>query len=411
MCPTFIDKLRDWKSVAVGFQCLESHPSKGTWFSFHNNAATVKDVAVGCRRHLANVLVVDDGSTDVDVAALFADTDVEVLTHEVNRGKGAALLSALSHVHEKGGRWMLCVDADGQHHPDDIPAFFQPMEESPESIIIGARDFSVPNVPDGSKFGRKFSNFWIKAECGAVVSDSQSGFRAYPVDYLSQMKFRGNRYDFEVEVLTKAVWAGLSLVEVPIGVFYAPKAERISHFHKFKDNFLLTHRHATLISRKIIPWPHRRLVKPGETDWQNMVRHPRKFLSLLLQESSTPHELGAAAGVGILLATLPLVFCHTVVILWVTTRLKLNRLLAVNVQHLCAPPFVPLACIELGFFMRNGSWIGREELRTVASDLHQHILNWLLGSLVLAPVLALLAGVTVYFIAFSVQRKVSWKDG
>jgi len=173
----------------------------------------------------------------------------------------------------------------------------------------------------------------------------------------------------------------------------------------------MTHRHATLISRKIIPWPHRRLVKPGETDWQNMVRHPRKFLALLLQESSTPHELGAAAGVGILLATLPLVFCHTVVILWVTTRLKLNRLLAVNVQHLCAPPFVPLACIELGFFMRNGSWIGREELRTVASDLHQHILNWLLGSLVLAPVLALLAGVTVYFIAFSVQRKVSWKDG
>lgn len=377
----------------------------------YNNGTTVKDVALGCRKHLAHVLVVDDGSMDADVAAPFADTDIEVLTHEANRGKGQALLSALAHVHEQGGQWMLCIDADGQHNPDDIPAFFQPLEDLPESIIIGARDFSVPNVPDGSRFGRKFSNFWIKAECGAVVSDSQSGFRAYPVEYLSRMKFRGHRYDFEVEVLTKAVWGGLSLKEVPIRVFYAPQGERISHFHKLKDNFLLTHRHATLICRKVWPWPHRQLVKPSDTDWRNMVRHPRKFLSMLLLERSTPNQLGAAAGVGILLATLPLIFAHTITILYVTSKLKLNRLLAVNVQHLCAPPFVPLACIELGFFMRNGSWIGREELRTVASDLHQHILNWFLGSLVLAPVLSLAGAVLVWFIAASVQRKVSWKDG
>ena len=196
----------------------------------YNNGGTVKNVALGCREHLARVLVVDDGSMDVDVAALFVDTDIEVLRHSENRGKGAALLSALEYIRQRGGQWMVCVDADGQHNPDDLPIFFPNLGKDPDSIVVGARDFSGPNIPGGSKFGRKFSNFWIKLECGASVSDSQSGFRAYPVELLSQMKLRGNRYDFEVEVLTKAVWYGLSIEEVPISVHYPPKDERISHF-------------------------------------------------------------------------------------------------------------------------------------------------------------------------------------
>ncbi|MCK5675851.1 MAG: glycosyltransferase family 2 protein, partial [Verrucomicrobia bacterium] len=151
----------------------------------YNNGGTVKAVALGCREHLARVLVVDDGSTDVDVAALFSDTDIVVLHHFENRGKGAALLSALEYIRQRGGQWMVCVDADGQHNPDDLLRFFPILETEPSAIVVGARDFSVPNVPGGSKFGRKFSNFWIKLECGAGVSDSQSGFRAYPVELLS----------------------------------------------------------------------------------------------------------------------------------------------------------------------------------------------------------------------------------
>ncbi len=371
----------------------------------YNNGATVKDVALGCQRHLAHVLVVDDGSTDVDVATLFADTDIEVLTHPENRGKGAALLSALEEVRKRGAKWMICIDADGQHDPDDIPLFFPVIRKNPSSIVVGARDFSVLNVPGGSRFGRKFSNFWIKLESGVTVSDSQSGFRAYPVELLSQMKLRGNRYDFEVEVLTKAVWYGLSIEDVPVSVHYPPKDERISHFDQWKDNVRLTGRHTLLVGRRLLPWPHKKLVKPGATDWKTLLLHPRKFLAMLLKENSSPVELGVAAAVGILLATLPLIACHTITILYVATKLNLNRLLALNVQHLCAPPFVPLACIWLGFFLRNGSWIGREELRNMASNLPQHFLDWLIGSLVLAPILAVVAGLLVFYIAGAVRRK------
>lgn len=370
-----------------------------------NNGGTLKDVALGCRRHLAQVLVVDDGSTDVDVAALFADTDIEVLAHSENRGKGAALLSALEWVRRRGGEWMVCVDADGQHNPDDLLVFFPMLGNHPESIVVGARDFSGENIPGGSRFGRKFSNFWIKLECGAKVSDSQSGFRAYPVELLSQMKLRGNRYDFEVEVLAKAVWHGLRIEDVPVSVHYPPQEERVSHFDQWKDNLRLTGRHALLVGRRLLPWPHKKLAKPDERDWKTLLLHPRKVLAMLLKENSSPVELGVAAAVGILLATLPLIAMHTIAILYVTTKLNLNRLLAVNVQHFCAPPFVPLACIGLGFFLRTGAWIGREDLRSVASELPQYFVDWLIGSLVLAPILAIAGGLIVFCIAMAVRRK------
>ncbi len=368
----------------------------------YNNGTTVESVALKCRQQLDHVLVVDDGSTDIDIAGLFADTGIEVLHHETNRGKGAALLSALSYVREKGAQWMICIDADGQHHPEDIPAFLPLMEQSPSSIIIGARNFSTANVPGGSRFGRQFSNFWIKLECGVRISDSQSGFRAYPVDYLTRMKFRGDRYDFEVEVLTKAVWYGLSLQEVPVQVTYAPKGERISHFHQWKDNARLTHRHGMLISRRLLPWPHKKLVRP-EHDFRELLRHPLRFLIRLLKESAAPTELGLSAGVGILLGTLPLIGAHTVSILYVTTRLSLNRTLALVIQNVCTPPFVPVACITLGYFMRHGSSPMLVDLSKTA--LHEYLFDWLLGSLVLAPVLAVFAGVLVFRLAVMLQKK------
>ncbi len=371
----------------------------------YNNGATVKSVAEGCRKHVEHVLVVDDGCTDTDVSALFADTDVQVLKHETNRGKGQAILSALKYVHERGAKWMITVDADGQHAPDDLPKFFPAMEAHPNSIVIGARDFSGEHVPGGSKFGRKFSNFWIKLESGVSVSDSQSGFRAYPVGLISQMKLRGSRYDFEVEVLSKSVWYGLKLVDVPISVHYPPPEERISHFDQWKDNVRLSGRHSLLVTRRLLPWPHKKLVKPEATDWVNLVKHPREFLTMLLKENSSPTELGVAAGIGLFLATLPLIATHTIAILYVSTKLNLNRLMALNIQHLCAPPFVPLACIWLGFYVRNGAFIGVEDLKAIGSNLHQHFINWLVGSLVLAPLIAVIGGLVVFAIAARLQRR------
>jgi len=226
----------------------------------HNNAGTIRDVALRCRDIVPNVLIVDDGSRDADLRELMADTGIPVIRHDTNRGKGQALLTAARAVNDRGGATMIAIDGDGQHYPEDLRAFLPVIAEEPDAIVIGERDMSGPNVPGSSRFGRKFSDFWLRLETGLPLRDTQSGFRAYPVRHFLALVCAGRRYDFEVEILARAAWAGLPIRNVPIRVWYPPAAERVSSFRPFFDNFWLTHRHVLLVTRRFLPLPHRKLV-------------------------------------------------------------------------------------------------------------------------------------------------------
>ncbi len=378
-----------------------------TWavIPVYNNGTTVQMVALACRQELPHVLVIDDGSTDTDVAALFSGTDIVILRHPTNQGKGQALLTALKYVKEQGGDFMITLDADGQHHPTDICKFLPILETSSTTIILGARNMNAPNVPACSRFGMRFSDFWLGLETGIKMKDTQSGFRAYPVHYLSQLNFDSSRYDFEVEVLARAAWAGLDVKSIDIGVTYAPPGKRISHFRPFLDNLRLTHRHVMLLAQRLVPWPQRRLVPREETPWHRLLRHPLSFFKTLLLEHATPGELGMAAGVGVFLATLPLISLHTVVILYVATRLNLNRVMAVAIQNLCMPPLVPFLCVELGYFMRHGHWLREFTWEAWGQQAPQRVWEWFLGSLVAAPLLAILIGFLVFAVTIGLRRK------
>ncbi len=368
-----------------------------------NNPGTVADVVRRCCEQVPNVLVIDDGS-DECVKKMLEGLPATVLRHEQNKGKGEALLTALRYIEARGGEWMITLDADGQHHPEDISRFFQTLEKSPRSLVIGARDFDAPNVPGSSRFGRSFSNFWVQLETGIAVKDTQSGFRAYPVKLIAQLPLHGSHYDFEIEVLVRAAWAGLKLCFVDIGVWYPPKAERISSFHPRRDNLRLTRMHSRLVGRRLVPWPARRLVKRDVFSVREMLRSPRRFIQVLLRENATPPGLGVAAGVSLLLATLPLISIHTLVILYFAARLNLNKVMALSIQNLCAPPVVPILCIELGHFLHRGSWLALENPKSIFTDIHEHLFHWLIGSLILAPVIGLLGGLAVYVIARRVQE-------
>lgn len=374
-----------------------------------NNAGTVREVVAGCREILGNVVVLDDGSTDADLGELLSGLDVTILRHGANMGKGQAILTSLRHVDEKGGEYLIVIDADGQHDPGDIKKFIPPMLDGGPSLIVGCRDFDTENVPGKSRFGRKFANFWLRVETGLVVDDCQSGFRAYPVRYINRINFRGARYDFEAEVLAKAAWAGIPIKTVPISVYYPKAGERVSGFRPFMDNLRISLVHAYLVGRRLLPFGHERLVEKKAED-SKTIRHPIKFLNSLLREHSTPGGLAAAAAVGIFFGALPLLFLHTLVILYVSARLSLNRLVAVNAQHLCMPPFVPALCIEVGHYMRNGRWLTDISFETVFRQFSDRLIEWLLGSLIIAPLGALAVGLAVFSIA-SVIRKRGLKNG
>ena len=115
--------------------------------------------------------------------------------------------------------------------------------------------------------------------------------------------------------------------------------------------------------------------------------------------------LSFAAAVGVLLGALPLIACHTIAILLVCGFFRLNKVAAVSSSQLCMPPIVPALCIELGYYVRHGHWLTELSLQTIGYQALERIYEWFLGSLLLAPLLALLVGALTYLLAWMVQRE------
>lgn len=226
----------------------------------YDNGGTIRDVALGCRERLPHVVVVDDGSTDVDVRALLSETDITVIRHESNQGKGKALLTALDFAFKKNACYMITIDGDGQHQASDLEKFIPLLQKDEDTLLIGCRDFSRPNIPKRSQLGRDISNFWLRVETGVSVKDCQSGFRAYPVKHFKKLSLSGAHYDFETEALVRAAWAGLHLQMVEIDVWYPEAGKRVSSFRPLVDTLRISLMHLRLVLRHLLPLPHKKLV-------------------------------------------------------------------------------------------------------------------------------------------------------
>jgi glycosyltransferase involved in cell wall biosynthesis len=201
----------------------------------YNHGTRISDVLCKASALGFPVFVVDDGSTDDTAAMLSSMEGLTVLRHSQNMGKGAALLTGFQAA-EKICDWALTLDADGQHKPEDAENLLQAVAGGQRPIVIGNRQgMEDEHVPWTSRFGRKFSNFWVWVSGGPRVSDSQSGFRLYPLPEALALDVRARRFEFEVEILVKANQQGIAVVEAPVQVVYQKGAERISHFHPWKD--------------------------------------------------------------------------------------------------------------------------------------------------------------------------------
>lgn len=385
----------------------------------YNHAATLADVVTRALAVHPHVLVVDDGSTDLphdaeknlDDARLplvpgdehpLSGLPVRYVRHAANRGKGAAILTAAAVAGTLRMTHIVTLDADGQHDPDDIPAFLHAAVEDPLAIYVGARDFSVANVPASSRFGRRFSNFWYTVHTGASIDDVQSGFRLYPLAVLKNIRCTEARYGFEVEVLVRARWAGFSVKDIPVRVFYPPRKERVSHFKPLADNVRISLLNTRLTIRAIMPVPQKKYAHDGKGAITPL--RPLRSLRILLTDDATPKSLALGAAVGMGLGTLPLVGLHSIAILLVTGALKLNKIAGLAASQLCMPPLVPALCIEAGYYLRHGRFLTEISLQTLGYEALERIWEWVLGSLVLAPVFALLCGGVVWLLAHGVRH-------
>jgi len=367
----------------------------------YNNRPTLLNVVSEAVKTEYPVLVVNDGS-DYSVQDLLKGLAVDVLDIPDNRGKGLAIQAGAEVAKQRGFTHIITLDADGQHDPDCIPQFAAELETNPWCIVVGERDFPT-DTPGSSVFGRKFSNFWVRVSSGKSISDTQSGYRAYPVEAVLDLHCLGSRYEYEVEILVRGMWAGLGTHSVSIPVQYTEETTGASHFRSFKDNARISLIFSWLVIRHFIPWPHRRRYTDPEKENLSF-RHFRRSLKQLFLESNSPLDLSLSAMLGVFLGTLPLIGVHSIVILYFATKLGLNRLVAFNSQHICFPPFVPALAVEAGHFILNGQFLTEFSLQTLGHEAPERLLEYLVGSLVLGPILAILIGMIVYSVAVFYRR-------
>lgn len=190
------------------------------------------------------IVLVDDGSGpsfDALFAACKKFDGVVLLRHEANEGKGAALKTGFRYVmnHLPGITTVITVDADGQHHPDDVRRVARKVMESPEALILGAREFGE-NVPARSRIGNVLTRMLYRVLLGQSLSDTQTGLRGIPRSFLSTLiAIPSTRYEFELDALIAAKQANRQLAEVKIRTIYNDNNAG-SHFRPVRDSMRIS---------------------------------------------------------------------------------------------------------------------------------------------------------------------------
>jgi len=215
-----------------------------------NNDKTIQAVVSDVLNHNYKLIVVDDGYDNPVENILEKNENLTILRHEQNLGKGEAILTGARKAAQLGYKYFITLDGDGQHLASQIQKILTACDGE-NQIIIGARDFDIENVPNGSKFGRWFSNFWACWDTEQEIKDSLSGFRLYPTSILDLI-IKTSRFDWEMEVLVKHAWKSRLIKEVIIDCYYPTPEERVSHFKKFWDTAAIVMVHIRLLPLKFI---------------------------------------------------------------------------------------------------------------------------------------------------------------
>lgn len=194
-------------------------------------AGVIADLRLAIPSLAGELIIVDDGSTD-GTASAARSAGCTLISHGKNRGKGAALASGLTTARARGHAVALSVDADGQHPAEEANRVLFASND-PGAFVLGIRALVTAGAPRKNQLSNQISNFFISRFAGRPLQDTQCGLRRYPIETTLRLAARGEGYDFEAEVLLRAIWAGVEIVEQPIRVLYPE--DRVTHFHVVRD--------------------------------------------------------------------------------------------------------------------------------------------------------------------------------
>jgi glycosyltransferase involved in cell wall biosynthesis len=370
-----------------------------------NNAATLNRVIADVMTYTSNIIVVNDGSTDHTQEILSAYPSLVQVSYSQNMGKGWAIRQGFKLAFELGFNYAITMDADGQHFARDIPAFLDKIRFSGNALVVGARNMDQVSVPGKSSFGNRFSNFWFRLETGIQCPDTQSGFRLYPLCQLKDMKFLTRKYEFEIEVLVRAAWAGIPVEAVPVSVYYPPASERVSHFRPFKDFTRISLLNSVLVILTFF------YIKP-----RNLLRtlsDKQKFRQLVYDQLLHPHQSdqlkAASIGFGIFMGIIPIWGFQLIAAIFLAVLLRLNKPLVIIAANISIPPMIPL--IIFCSYKMGGFWSNRSPSDLIfdrnlsLQSVRNHFEQYILGSFILAIVAGMVAAVLAFGLLKILKRK------
>lgn len=184
-----------------------------------NEAPHIAKVVEQARQHVAEVVVIDDGSGDgtADIARAAGATCLQM---PANRGKASALRAGIAFARDHNFTHVITLDGDGQHLPQDIPVLVRTAEETGADLVIGARRFDRARMPLSRYFSNTIGSRLASALVGCEIRDSQCGFRLFRLDKLDGAKLRSQCYEFEMEILIKMARSGCTIAHAPIRAIY-----------------------------------------------------------------------------------------------------------------------------------------------------------------------------------------------
>jgi len=198
----------------------------------YHEEAHVGGVAERTRAQLDHVLVVDDGSSDA-TAARAREGGAEVIVHPVNLGKGESIKTGLRHwLAREEIRFILILDADGQHLPDEIGRFLAAANAADAGLFVGTRMNDVRDMPLVRRAVNRYMSRRISRLCGQDVPDTQCGYRMIERTLAPHLLDGTSRFDYETEMLIIASRAGFRIASVPISTIYS---DEVSSIHPLRD--------------------------------------------------------------------------------------------------------------------------------------------------------------------------------
>lgn len=360
----------------------------------YNNAKTLRRVIDGVLKYTHDILVINDGSTDETSVILQEYRCIDKIELSTNKGKGNALQIGFKKAIELGYDYAITIDSDGQHFPKDIPVFIEKLHESPlPLLLIGSRNMTTENVPKKSSFGNRFSNFWFWFETGIRLTDTQSGYRLYPLHYIPK-KLYTNKFEFEIEIIVRTAWNGVSVENVPIDVLYDP-TERVSHFRPFKDFTRISILNTVLV---IIALGY---IKPRDFIRSFKKKSFKRFLKEDVLQADDSNEVKAlSVTLGAFIGIAPLWGLQSFLSIFLAVVFGWNKVISFAASNISIPPMIPLivfASLWIGSLFIGQPLQEIPSLEEINADfIKNHLYQYLLGSVLLATIVSIILGSITY---------------